>query len=207
MINTGRSKAGIPKKLTRRIHWDGFVCAGAYAEFHGEVLGSQLMPKKSVEKIMEYVEKDKIPVIFDTVGPSYFLRCKGPNPIASVNEIYTDFEKKKVNKLEVLRMLSDDALADLSDYAACYPMGTYVDVFVHGCSKATGMKLIGEKTGIPRERMIAFGDNNNDREMLLYAGKSVAMKISSEGAVEAATYHATKHKQGVVQGIKKYLGI
>ena len=204
ILNTGRPKVGLPKSV-KRMKWDGYICAGSYVEFQGEVLGCELMPEESVRKIMEYLVKDNVPATFDCVGPSYTLHWQGGIPLSSPEELFVDFENKKVNKVEIHRPLSEEALRAIAPYASCYPMNGYVDVFVLGCSKASGMKLIGEKTGIPRERMVAFGDNNNDLDMLRYAGKSVAMKVASDDAVASAAFHATSRRHGVCQGIKKYL--
>ena len=206
-INTGRSRWGLPKSI-KGIAWDGYLCVGSYVEFHGEVLDSPLMPRESVEKIMELVAKDRIPTILDRIGPSRSLYCdRGINKLRSPEEVSNHFEEMKINKFELLHPLSGEVLDALAPYASCFPMGDYVDVFVLGYNKASGMKLLGEKLNIPQDRMIAFGDNNNDLDMLRYAGKSVAMKNASEEAVRAATYHATKRRVGVRQGIKKYLGI
>lgn len=206
-INTGRPMCNLPKAV-KKMNWDGFICAGSYVEFRGEVLESKLMPLESVKKLMEYVVKDKIPTIIDCVGPSYSLYYDGwAKKLASPEELFERFDELKINKFEILRPLPEEALRDLAPFAACYPMGTYVDVFVLGCNKATGMEVIGKKTGVPRERMIAFGDNNNDVDMLKYAGKSVAVKKASAAAIAASTYHAEKNRIGVYQGIKKYLGL
>ena len=209
ILNTGRSKYGLPKNLLRQIKWDGFVCAGSYVEFLGEALRCELMPYQSVKTMIEILMREKVPaIVFDCDGPSYSFRHKYFGiPIEKPEDILVDFDKKRVNKLEVMASLSPSVIEELKPYAAPYDMGTYADIFVRGCSKATGMEVIGKKTGIPRERMIAFGDNNNDLDMLKYAGKSVAMKKASPDAIEAATFHATKHKLGVVQGIQKYLGL
>lgn len=208
VLDTGRPKCILPKNVMRRVKWDGIICAAAYTEFQGKVLDCKLMPRESVEKIAEIIEKENFSAVFDCDGPSYAYRCtKRKNNILSVQEIFDDFEAKRVNKVEILHSMSKETLDSIAPYASCFPMGSYVDVFVLGCTKADGMKLIGEKTGIPRERMIAFGDNNNDLAMLAYAGKSVAMENASPDAVKAASFHATKRRYGVTEGIKKYLGI
>lgn len=205
VINTGRPKCNIPKSV-KRIPWNGYVCAGSYVEFMGKVLESRLMEKSDLKKIMEHIIHGKIPTIFDCIGPSYSLYYNGwAKILSSPEELYERFDELKINKLEVLRPLPEEILHDISAHAACYPMGTYVDIFVLGTSKATGMERIGQETGIGKDRMIAFGDNNNDLDMLSYAGKSVAMKLSSPEAIKAATYHATSRRLGVCQGIKKYL--
>ena len=47
-----------------------------------------------------------------------------------------------------------------------------------GISKASALKKIIERLGIDSESVVAFGDNENDREMLEFVGNPVAMKNS-----------------------------
>ncbi len=50
-----------------------------------------------------------------------------------------------------------------------------LEVTAAGISKASGLRALGERLGIPPEAMIAFGDSDNDVEMLRYVGLGVAM--------------------------------
>ncbi|MFC5558415.1 Cof-type HAD-IIB family hydrolase [Ureibacillus thermophilus] len=50
-----------------------------------------------------------------------------------------------------------------------------IEVVRKGLNKAIGVSLIAKYLGIPRERIIAFGDEDNDLEMIDYAGIGVAM--------------------------------
>lgn len=50
-----------------------------------------------------------------------------------------------------------------------------VEVVRKGLNKAVGVSLVAKYLGIPRERIIAFGDEDNDLEMIDYAGIGVAM--------------------------------
>ena len=50
-----------------------------------------------------------------------------------------------------------------------------VEVVRKGLNKAVGVSLIAKDLNIPRERIIAFGDEDNDLEMIDYAGIGVAM--------------------------------
>ena len=61
----------------------------------------------------------------------------------------------------------------------------YLEVTFKGFSKAMGLKMIEARLNIPRERMIAFGDSENDAAMLEAAGIGVAMK-NGEAAAKAA---------------------
>lgn len=50
-----------------------------------------------------------------------------------------------------------------------------MDLIHPSCSKGSGLKNWAEYRGIPREQIMAVGDNFNDREMLEYAGTPVVM--------------------------------
>ena len=58
------------------------------------------------------------------------------------------------------------------------PWGYVIDIFKQGLSKASGISHVSKWIGIPRERIIAFGDESNDLEMIDYAGVGVAMSNS-----------------------------
>lgn len=50
-----------------------------------------------------------------------------------------------------------------------------IEVMKAGVNKATGLSLIAESLGVAQEHVIAFGDEDNDFEMIKYAGTGVAM--------------------------------
>ncbi|MCZ2257235.1 Cof-type HAD-IIB family hydrolase [Sporosarcina sp. G11-34] len=55
------------------------------------------------------------------------------------------------------------------------PWGHVIEVFKKGLSKAAGLDRVAKSMAIPQNRIIAFGDENNDFEMIEYAGLGVAM--------------------------------
>ena len=50
-----------------------------------------------------------------------------------------------------------------------------VEIVKKGLNKAVGIDYIAKQMGIPQSRIIAFGDEDNDLEMIDYAGIGVAM--------------------------------
>lgn len=50
-----------------------------------------------------------------------------------------------------------------------------IEIVKHGLNKAVGIKRVSEYLDIPKERIIAFGDEDNDLEMIEYAGYGIAM--------------------------------
>jgi Cof subfamily protein (haloacid dehalogenase superfamily) len=55
-----------------------------------------------------------------------------------------------------------------------------VEVTAGGVSKASGLRVLGDKLRIPLSEMIAFGDSGNDAEMLQVVGLGVAMGNARE---------------------------
>lgn len=51
-----------------------------------------------------------------------------------------------------------------------------IEIVKKGLNKAVGIAAVSKYLGIPRERIIAFGDEDNDLEMIEYAGIGVAME-------------------------------
>jgi Cof subfamily protein (haloacid dehalogenase superfamily) len=81
-----------------------------------------------------------------------------------------------------------------------------VDVMVTGINKGFGVKLICERYGIHPDDVVAFGDNDNDVEMLKVAGQSYAMETASPAAKAAAKFIApANHKDGVNTILEKLL--
>ena len=82
-------------------------------------------------------------------------------------------------------------------------LGGGFDLLSKGMSKKEGIKRILELEGIPLEDSYAFGDGDNDIEMLDYIPNSVAMGNASKQAKEHATYHTDDIKNdGVYKGLK-----
>ncbi|MGC2637912.1 MAG: HAD family hydrolase [Acidobacteriaceae bacterium] len=61
---------------------------------------------------------------------------------------------------------------------------TILDILPPGCSKGTALERHAQRRGIPREAILAIGDNWNDLEMLQAAGRPVVM---ANGAPDLVT--------------------
>jgi Cof subfamily protein (haloacid dehalogenase superfamily) len=52
---------------------------------------------------------------------------------------------------------------------------TILDILPPGSSKGVALRRLAERRGVAREEILAIGDNWNDLEMLVYAGRAVVM--------------------------------
>ena len=50
-----------------------------------------------------------------------------------------------------------------------------IEIVKNGLNKAVGIQKVANYLNIPKDRIIAFGDEDNDLEMIDYAGTGVAM--------------------------------
>lgn len=72
-------------------------------------------------------------------------------------------------------------------------------------NKATAIKEIQDYYGISTSEVIAFGDGENDREMLVAAGTGVAMDNATLAIKEiATTITASNNEEGIYQFLKHY---
>lgn len=62
----------------------------------------------------------------------------------------------------------------------------YLEFLPKGVNKAAGLDLLCRERGLERSQVAAFGDGNNDVQMLSWAGVGVAMDHATESARSAA---------------------
>jgi len=73
-------------------------------------------------------------------------------------------------------------------------------------TKGAGMAFVAEHLGLKRERVVAFGDGENDVELLEWAGYAVAVANAHERVLAAADHVCPPVEQeGVAQVIEAYL--
>ena len=72
--------------------------------------------------------------------------------------------------------------------------------------KRTGLAFFTELLGLKREETAAFGDADNDIDMIRYAGYGIAMANASEACKQAADFVTGHHDEdGVAEGLKNIL--
>lgn len=83
-----------------------------------------------------------------------------------------------------------------------------IELIKSGINKAVGLEKITDYYGIPPERVIAFGDEDNDLEMLEFAGCGVAMGNGIEG-VKSVANKVTKSNEedGIAVFLKDYFAL
>ncbi|OCA84284.1 phosphatase [Bacillus sp. FJAT-27225] len=81
-------------------------------------------------------------------------------------------EEEDVKKI---RAHLSEVHAEVIDHRSWAAPWHVIEIIKSGMNKAVGVKRVADFYGIPQQRVIAFGDEDNDLEMIEYAGKGVAM--------------------------------
>lgn len=93
-------------------------------------------------------------------------------------------------------------LEQIKDISVTSSGGTYIEIKPQNSSKANGLQhwINLPKVEYKQEEILAVGDNDNDVEMLKWAGIGVAVKSASQAAIEASDY-VTQFgaEQGVIE--------
>lgn len=214
IINTGRSFGNIPKEIFEQIDVDGVISGnGTAIMLGGELIETDFMDKSVLDKIAQYCFSHKeYWAVFEGFDHGYNI--KGRSRKAAPHEVevssYEDFrEKSKNDNIQVIAVSSNfpQAFLETVEYGITfYRFDHYYDLTAKGNNKAHGMLKALDVLGIPVERSIAFGDSDNDRNMLIKSGIGVAVANSQPEVLEIADYITLSNEQGGVgAAIEKYI--
>lgn len=125
-----------------------------------------------IDDLYIHYPDEKLLKIFSTGSPKIKtgdLRISLDNSPTSIL-IHTD--KKEI---EALKKHLADAHANVIHQRSWQEPWHVIEIVKAGMNKALGVKKVAEYLNIPRKNIIAFGDEDNDMEMLEFAGTGVAM--------------------------------
>lgn len=121
------------------------------------------------------------------------------NPMTCIAQ--TPFEYRDTHEIE-------DFLKDYPELEVRFWTGSpYFELYFKKMSKGASLKYIADYYQIPKERIITFGDAENDREMFDHAGISVAMKNAKGKLKEKANMISLKDNDhnGIYYTLKRIM--
>ncbi|WP_174612770.1 Cof-type HAD-IIB family hydrolase [Virgibacillus ihumii] len=112
----------------------------------------------------------------------------------------------KEEHITELRSHLDDYHAELIEHRKWGAPWNIIEIVKKGLNKAVGLEKIAHYYHIPKERIIAFGDEDNDLEMIDYAGVGVAMENGIDELKSiAAQVTETNENDGIGVFLEDYL--
>ncbi len=206
-VNTGRTRTGLPEKVTS-LNFDGYVCGCGTNIFLGdkELLSAKLSNELCAE-VAKTVRKYKVPVFYEASDAIYFdyeipdedgwvgraqkiFELQGRD----IEEVIQGGEKVYDKLLTVLKPTRENQELKeyLSRYFLCIDRGhDMYEVIQKDYSKATGIFFLCKYLGKSIEDCYVFGDSENDRSMLEAVSHSIAMG-NGEEAIKACCSYVTK---------------
>ena len=202
VINSGRSKAYIPQNVLSDIPWDGMICGSVYVCWQEEVLLNQTLSRGTLAQVIGFVSQNGLRLVMEGVEKNYSFGIPGFQiPVDGDVEGFLGSDPK-VSKVTFLDKL-DPAKTPKFDGLRTIFFATYAEGIAEGYTKRTGMELILLKTGIDRSLTCAFGDSENDAEMLRFSAQTAVMK-NAPFMYDAFVTLRCESEFGVAEALQKF---
>ena len=213
-IATGRSPCVLEGK-NQELGIDYLVLSnGAYVAHKGEVIYERSFPNELTQKLMNYVDKEKIDLVFEYLD-SYTAYRKDTEAVDQFSDIF-DIERPKLDhnfypdkSVYASIVFNHDRIDDLKEsfpefiFNLSNAMG--YDINLAGGLKADGVKKLIEHLNFPIEDTYALGDGHNDITMIKAVKHGIAMGNASQEVKDAAEYVTTDVSDyGVKNALKHY---
>ena len=185
------------------------------------VIHEDRLPRHMIPGLVEHVSKFPVSMIFDDGVSLYTTDRDGYAvsvesrithldivEITNLNKVYEVAPVKLLMSAEptVLRGIEKEIGAPFPELEFVRSAPFFLEAVNKGVSKGAALKLLAESLGIKREEIMAFGDGQNDKSMIEYAGLGVAMGNALEEVKEVADLITlTNEEDGVSHMVEKYL--
>ena len=190
---------------------------GGQVVSYGKLLCQEFMASNDVENLLGYFNYDLLdrPTIFNGAQGSYMLKGTRVNFAEMITE--EGLEELDDDFIKITMLLSPEEAdrvsqafnRDFDGNLVAVPSGfCAIDFIQKGMHKAWGLKQLLNHWGLSESNVMAFGDGDNDLELLQMAGRSYAMENASPAILQVADQIAPHHKdQGVLTVLEDYLGL
>ena len=102
---------------------------------------------------------------------------------------------------------SEKAASDFDDLKLTRSNPFAADIINQGNSKLEGIRRVGKEYGFDLNQVMAFGDSDNDLEMLAGVGMSVAMGNGSSSVKEVAKHITASNQQDGIHKALEHFGV
>lgn len=232
VLASGRPTAGL-MKYAKELQMDRYH--GMFISYNGgkavdvtsgEVLFELAIPnQKAVELLRSLEPYDVVPFVDDGVrmyvtDPQGFQvqkECNGNNlEIFVVDCVADEVERRGFNPVKILIAAPAEYLDPriskfqegfTDDLSFIKSSPYYLEATMKGIHKAETLDHVAKCMGISREEVMSFGDAENDKTMLQYAGMGIAMgNARDELKAIADDVTLSNDEDGIAASIEKYIG-
>lgn len=217
---TGRTRDELPRAVEKMSGIRYAITSNGAAVIDlekNEQIYSNLIESKLAVNVLDIIKDQKIFVELYYEGKAYiekravnkFLTCLSPwqtvlvlstrNTVNSLTEFLTS-QNKPVEKIEIhaLGNTNNDFLEELKGMPLSVTTSGYstIEITSLNANKGGALAHLSEFLGINASEVMAVGDNFNDKEMLDWAGISVAVENADPEIKKAVDFITLKNNQG-----------
>lgn len=187
---------------------------GQYVEVGGKVLYKRSIDKERLRAIEQAALKRDHPIVFldeekmtvNIEDHAWVKQC-----MAEIDLDPPPFDPQSHEQRDICQAVLYCAEHEQHEYTEAFPDFDFIrwhryalDIMPPGGSKAVGVRIVCEHYGISPEHVYAFGDAQNDVEMLREAAVGVAMGGGEPAAFAAADWVTGRPEEdGIYEGLRK----
>ena len=236
VIASGRSLHTLPEDILAVPGIEYAITSNGAAIYHiptKTCLHEYKMTPASIETILEIAEKHHVALEVFIDGTAYALKDYVEDPVAygstpqaipyvqSTRNPVTDivsFIRDHIDQIDSMdivvsgdpqkKIIWDELALACDEIYITSSVSQLIEISHKDAGKHSGLRFIREYLHLDRTETAAFGDGDNDIDLLKEAGIGIAMENASPKCKDAAAY-ITKHhdKDGVAYGITEFLKI
>lgn len=221
-INTGRVMVNVDDFL-REIGFDGYVCGcGTYIVSDGQELLHHHVSKQRCREIAYKCRACGLAAVFEHTDHNAYDREVQGDGNREILDYFKSMGRKMIDDIDSEEFVFDkfaawyepdnERLKEFAefvsdDFICINREGNFIEVVPKDFSKATGIKVLMDRYDIPLSRVYAFGDSNNDLDMLRYVQNSVAMGVCSDEVAAVSSYRTDTVLCDGIQKAMEHFGI
>lgn len=234
IIASGRSFQSLPKSVTQIPGVEYAVTSNGASVCHvptGEILQGYMIDENVVHKILELTGDEEIvyeafinghayadvayvrdPVRYGA-SPEAVEYVKGTRQFVEDMPEFMRLHAKELDSMDIVvrdldlkKRICEKLSCILDKIYLTSSVDQLVEIADKNAGKASGLKYLKEQLKILREHMAAFGNADNDIDMIQYAGYGYAVENASANCKNAADHIVRSNDEnGVAQGIYEFL--
>lgn len=200
---------------------------GAYVEWEGKVIQDTKIDINDLRKVIPVIEAtnstpqifDLYDYYFDNDNPWYKHQYSVCGFDGIIGNLKTQLDKWEKENYAPYKMLAKNdnpeqlaktkqALIDLNlkSLTIVQSADFIVEIIPSSANKANTIKLLADYFNIETDQVMAFGDYDNDKEMLMCSGLSVAMGNATDEIKKISKYTTdTNDNNGIAKAINKFI--
>ena len=215
IIASGRAPHSAPKLAEAGIHPDYYVGSNGHiiTDHEGKTIWGEFFDRDLYHRINDFCRKNNLGLFWKMEDCCYIVvdHPNMPKIMEGLPEevVRTEVDDDELPNSGALVGEEKDRQLFMSEFAGqleCVNGGLLLfDVNKLGVSKKNGLEVLLKMLNIDPEDVMAFGDSENDIEMLQMAGTAVVMGDGMERAKAAADYIAEPtYADGIMKTLKKF---